>query len=164
MTDQKKNFKQLQIKHKKSHISRRQVRLSPQEFCQTSPMPGRRRANLVKEWSILGTSFCFNFLHGWNFRKVLDCALANVAQLVGASSNKPKGHRFDSRSGHIPRLRVQSLVWECTRENQSVFLSLSSPLSIINKHVFRWDLKRKRWGFISWFTSLFHWSMCLILC
>ena len=31
-------------------------------------------------------------------------ALASVAQLVGASSHKPKGHRFDSQSGHMPRL------------------------------------------------------------
>ena len=33
-------------------------------------------------------------------------ALASGAQLVGASSWTPKGHRFDIRSGHIPRLRV----------------------------------------------------------
>ena len=32
-----------------------------------------------------------------------------VAQLVGAFSRITKGCRFDSQSGHIPRLRVQSL-------------------------------------------------------
>ena len=35
-------------------------------------------------------------------------ALAGVAQLVGASFPKPKGCGFDSRSGHISRLRVWS--------------------------------------------------------
>ena len=33
-----------------------------------------------------------------------------VAQLVGASFQTPKGCRFDSQSGYIPRLWVQSLV------------------------------------------------------
>ena len=42
-------------------------------------------------------------------------ALAGVAQLVRVSSHKPKGHRFDSWSGHLPRLQVQSLVWARTR-------------------------------------------------
>ena len=34
-------------------------------------------------------------------------ALANVAQLVGSSFCKAKGHRFDSWSGHIPQVAVQ---------------------------------------------------------
>ena len=50
-------------------------------------------------------------------------ALAGVAQLVGASSHKLKGHRFDSRSEHTPEVRVQSLVGACMRGNQSVFFS-----------------------------------------
>ena len=37
-------------------------------------------------------------------------ALAGVAQLVGASSCKLKGHRFYSRSEHMPRFRVWSRV------------------------------------------------------
>ena len=49
-------------------------------------------------------------------------ALARVAQAVGASSRKPNGGGFDFRSGHIPRLRVQSPVGECTRRNQLIFL------------------------------------------
>lgn len=32
--------------------------------------------------------------------------LTSVAQLIGASAHAPKGHRFDSLSKHIPRLRV----------------------------------------------------------
>ena len=35
-------------------------------------------------------------------------SLASVAQLVGALSGKQKDHRFDSHSGHMPRLRVWS--------------------------------------------------------
>ena len=37
-------------------------------------------------------------------------ALAGVAQLVGVLSYKPKGCRFNSQSGHIPRWLVPSLV------------------------------------------------------
>ena len=62
------------------------------------------------------------------------------------SSSKPKGHRFDSRSGHMPRLLVQSPVGAHIRGNQSMFLShidVSLPsfpfhsLSKINKCVLR---------------------------
>ena len=35
-----------------------------------------------------------------------------VVQLVAGSSHTPKGCRFDSQSGHIPRLQVQPLVGE----------------------------------------------------
>ena len=61
-------------------------------------------------------------------------ALAGVAQLVGASSHRPKGHGFDSQSGHIPRLWVLSPVPACARGNRSMFLSYihisdPSPLS-----------------------------------
>ena len=64
-------------------------------------------------------------------------ALTGMAQLVGALFCKPKGHGFDSWSGH--RLQVQSPVGACMRGNQLMFfsLSLSHPLSVkINKHVF----------------------------
>ena len=71
-------------------------------------------------------------------------ALAGVAQLVRASSHKPKGHGLDSWSGHIPRLGVQSLVRVHMRGNGLMFLShitvflspsfLFSPLSKINNH------------------------------
>ena len=81
-------------------------------------------------------------------------ALASMAHLAGASSHKPKGHGFDSRSGHIPRLRVWSLVGVHTRGHQtgwlrqatnecfsltSTFLSLSFPflLSKVSKYVLR---------------------------
>ena len=46
-----------------------------------------------------------------------------VAQLVGASSCTPKGCRFDSQSGQIPRLWVQAPVGEHLGGNQSMFLS-----------------------------------------
>ena len=66
-------------------------------------------------------------------------ALASVAQLVGTSSGKLKGHGFDSWQGHMRRLWVQSPVGAHMRDSQSMFLSLClsflSPVSKINKHV-----------------------------
>ena len=66
--------------------------------------------------------------------------LASMAQVVGALSHRPKGHKFNSQSGHMPRLWVQSPVRAHITGNQSMFLSLSllSPfpsLSKINKPV-----------------------------
>ena len=50
---------------------------------------------------------------------------------VGASSGTPKGHRFNSQSGHIPKLQVPSLVEKPTQGNQSMFLShISLSLSL----------------------------------
>ena len=49
-----------------------------------------------------------------------------LAQLVGVLSHTPKGwgaDRFDSRSGHIPRLWVQLPVGAYMGGNQSMFLS-----------------------------------------
>ena len=37
-------------------------------------------------------------------------AMVNVAQLVGASSHKPRGHRFNTRAGYMPGLWVWYLV------------------------------------------------------
>ena len=45
-----------------------------------------------------------------------------------ASSRKTKGCRFNSWSGHTPRLWAQSPVRACVRGNQSMFLSLSFSL------------------------------------
>ena len=53
-----------------------------------------------------------------------------VTQLVGASCHAPKGCRFDPQSGHIPRLRVRSLVEMCTGGNQLILLSLSLSLCL----------------------------------
>ena len=79
--------------------------------------------------------------------------LASVSQLVGASSLTPKGCRFDSQSGHIPRFWVQSLVGVqmCNQSlslslSLSPFLSLLSSLLQINKHI----LKIKEYGFYFW--------------
>ena len=53
-----------------------------------------------------------------------------VAQLVGALSHTPKVCGFSSRSGHIPRLWVQSPVRAYRRGSQSTFLSYSFSLSL----------------------------------
>ena len=71
-----------------------------------------------------------------------------MVQLVGASSHAPKGCRFDSRSKHIPKWRVLSLVGACIGRNLWVslshrcfFLSLSLKIS---EHVLRWGLNKKK--------------------
>ena len=56
--------------------------------------------------------------------------LAGVAQLVGASPHRPKVCRFDSGSGHIPRLQVQLPVRVPTRSNHQCFSILSLSLSL----------------------------------
>ena len=54
--------------------------------------------------------------------------------MVEASSHTPKGCGPDSWSGHIPRLRVQSLVGVQMIGNQSVFSShINVPLSLSKK-------------------------------
>ena len=82
-------------------------------------------------------------------------ALASVAQLVGASSHKPKGHRFNSKSGYVPRLWVWFPVKACTggwggatnrcffHIDVSLSLSLSSSLSGINGYILGWGVKKK---------------------
>ena len=50
-------------------------------------------------------------------------ALTSVAQLVGALFGKPKICRFNSQSGHMARLQVQSPVGTHMRGNQLMFLS-----------------------------------------
>ena len=44
--------------------------------------------------------------------------LAGVAQLIAASSHLTKRLQFDFPSGHMPSLRVQSLVRACVGGNQ----------------------------------------------
>ena len=58
-----------------------------------------------------------------------------VAQLVGVSSHAPKGCGFNSRSGHIPRVWVWSLVGAHSGGSQACFslcLSLLLSLKAIN--------------------------------
>ena len=82
--------------------------------------------------------------------KIVYIKKANRPWLVWLScwalSHKPKSHGFDSQSGHMSGLRVQSLVGVCSGGNTSMFLShtdvslplsFPSPLSKINKHVLR---------------------------
>ena len=59
-----------------------------------------------------------------------------VAQLVGESSYTPEGWRFDSWSGHIPGLWIQSPTGACMGGNWLMFLSLSK----IDEHILRWGL------------------------
>ena len=66
-------------------------------------------------------------------------ALAGVGQWVGTSSQKVKGCRFDSRSGHMPGLLVRSLVRVGEKGNGSMFLSFSLspfPSKNIMKYMF----------------------------
>ena len=51
---------------------------------------------------------------------------AGVAQLVGASSHALKGHRFNSRSGHMPGLQIWPPVGVRVGSNWLVVVSLSS--------------------------------------
>ena len=62
---------------------------------------------------------------------------------------KPKGHGFNSQSGHTPGLQVRSLVGACERGNQLMFLtsiflsfclSLPSPFS----KILWWGFKNNR--------------------
>ena len=59
-------------------------------------------------------------------------ALADMAQLFGVLSHKLKGFGFNSQSGHMSELQLQSLVRACVKGNQLMFLSLSPylPLSL----------------------------------
>ena len=50
-------------------------------------------------------------------------ALASVAQVAGALSHKPKGHRVDARSQHMPRLQVRPPLG--VYERQAIDISLS---------------------------------------
>ena len=94
-----------------------------------------------------------------------------VVQLVGASSGTPNGCQFDSQSGHIPKLWVQSLAWEHAGGNQSViflshinvFLALPTPLLSlppflslsVNKHILGWGIfKNSVWNFWGWEFSI----------
>ena len=73
-----------------------------------------------------------------------------VAKLVGMSSHKPKGCRFNSWSGHMPRLWVWSLVGAHTELINWYFslplmsLSLFLSVSQINKHILKWRWKEGR--------------------
>ena len=53
---------------------------------------------------------------------------SQVAQLVGVLSHRPKVLKFDSWSGHIPKLWVQSIPGWSTYERQPINVCLSLPL------------------------------------
>ena len=71
--------------------------------------------------------------------------------MVGASSCKPKGHRFNSRSGHIPRLQIWSPVRVRTKSNQSMFLSHINVSLLLSLPPFPSVLEGKKkswWGLL----------------
>ena len=79
--------------------------------------------------------------------------LAGVAHSVGASSSKPESHGFN------PGLWCSPLGGMCKRQPIHVSLSQqcfssslfsSLPLSLINKHVLRWGLKKKQTRATKW--------------
>ena len=53
-----------------------------------------------------------------------------VGQSVGALPPMPEGCGFDSWSGHMPRLWVQSSIGACTAGNPSMFLSHTGNSSL----------------------------------
>ena len=71
-------------------------------------------------------------------------ALAGVSQLVGALSHKPEGHRFDSRSGHMPRLWVWS--WSgCIWEAINWFFSLTSMVLSFSFSLLPSPISKNKW-------------------
>lgn len=111
-----------------------------------SKLGGISHKKLLRIWNVAsGTedlSFTFMSEKGkWTHGAILKEKWRpwGVAHLVGGLSCKPKGHRFDSGSGHILRLLVQFLAGVHMGSHQSMSLCLSSlPLSKINKHIIGW--------------------------
>ena len=72
-----------------------------------------------------------------------------VVQLVGPLFCTPKGCGFDSQSGHIPRLQVQSLVRAHSEEDRLMFLSqndVSLPTSLKSINIFSGENFEKKKG------------------
>ena len=72
------------------------------------------------EWTVAET-----MLH----LKLALLARSAVVQWVGHCPANPKGHGFDSRSGHLPGLQARSYR-KHVKGNQSMFLSLFLPCSL----------------------------------
>lgn len=89
------------------------------------PHPGTVTVEQITIFLRLSFVLCFFFF----FLQNDDPALAGVAHLVRASSSTLKGHWFDSRSGHILRLKVCSLVdiWTATNQCFSLRWIFPSP-------------------------------------
>ena len=73
------------------------------------------------------------------------CCPGQVVQLIGALVCAPKDHGFNSQSGHIPTLWIQSLFWAGMGCSWSMFLSLPSSLSKINKCILRRVLRKNEY-------------------
>ena len=101
----------------------------------------------------------------WNFKSYTDELLGSTKAVLPLHLHEEVFHvslgsldwsiscKFDSQSGRIPRLRVPSPVggvqeaidWCSSLTSMFLFLSLSaSYLSKINKHIPKWDLKKKK--------------------
>ena len=91
-------------------------------------------------------------LYTWNsytivcqlhFKNAMSVALVGVADWALAC--EPKGHRFDSQSGHKPGLQARSLVKRHMRGNHTLlFLSLSFSLpSPLSKNKYITSLKKR---------------------
>ena len=85
------------------------------------------------------------------FRHVARSCPGQEDKWVRARSHTPKGCRFNSWSGHIPRLKVRSPDTVSMGGNQMMLLShitvsfsLSLSLSQIKKHILRWGLKKNK--------------------
>ena len=80
-----------------------------------------------------------------------------------ALSCKPKGHQFDSQSGHMPGLQDRSLVGGVVRGNQSIFLPLSFflPSPVFNSKYIKSPPKMKKQA--NQKITYIHWSKELTL-
>ena len=79
-----------------------------------------------------------NFIKKWS-------SPGEAGQLVGACAGTPRGAGFDSRSGHVPRLRVPSLVWEQLINVSLTPMFLSLPLSLKSMNIsLGEDLKKEK--------------------
>ena len=80
-------------------------------------------------WSRPGFTKCY-----YKVKIKSNLALAGVAQLVGALSQRPQGHRFDFGKGMHPGFASNPRSGYAQEDNQSIFLSrisLSPSLSFV---------------------------------
>lgn len=117
------NVKTCQEKFKNLETSPLGEALWPRQAWWSSP-PGhysqKSKFDSNVEWSFIFCDILSRRQHGKR-----DDSTSWPGGLVGwVLSYTPKNCRFDSRSGHIPKLWVRSLAWACTGGNWLIFLSL----------------------------------------
>ena len=88
----------------------------------------------------------FSFLNSrqiiWFSKRTCMISPGQVAHLVGVSSGTPEGWGSNPGSGHIPHVAGSIPTTDQCYSLPSMFLSLPSSLSKINKHVLRWGFKK----------------------